>query len=884
MKTRLLLVIGMLGWLARSEAQIRVQVLPLSGKVIDSLTRKPLERAVIAVVNWGKKDTLRLLTDADGRFLLEHEPPKDFLINASFVGYQTKQIHYTSAKDGLGVIALSPRIHEMDEVIIEAPAITLKEDTVEFRADAYPVRKDAVLEDLLKRLPGVSVDKNGNVTANGRPVPKIRVNGRDFFVGDPQLATQNIPADVIDKIQLIDDKSDQAKFSGFDDGERTQVINITIKKSRSDSYFGDLSVGGGTDSRYLAGGKVFRFDQDKQLAFIGNSNNTNGNNVTSGGAASGPAVNSSNTAGLNYSGTLAPHLTVTGSYQFSDNQSTNVTNSSRTYDVDTIYTYNQNQQVNNHSYNHSLQMTVGYGMGPHDSVIVSPSLNLSSNRQQTYNVFSFLDSTNTTTSNGSQNYSARTSSPNLSGLMTWMHKFDKKGRTFSMSANVGPGPARETDNNFSTNHIYYPSTTDTIWQVSDMKTQKRQYSLTAYYTEPLGKTSALQLDYTFRYNQNISDRNVYDLNSGLKVFNDSLSNSFDNALTTNRLGIKFRETQKKYNYQLGIGIQPTDMTSRSVIMDTLRSFNQRTWQIVPIGSFHYELTPSKRIQFYYTGYTQQPSITQLQPVPDYTNPLYIALGNPNLKPSFANNFRLSYNDIDKLTGRSFFLNASTQIRNNAIVNDVTYGTGGQQTVQPVNVSGVYTFSGSYDYSVPFHKRTYILSASGGANYANNVGLVDGMKTVGHNWVGNQSLRFQYVLQKWLELNTTIGYSINTTSYGDTTPTRTVGTWAFSQDGRVDFLKEFSFRYTFSYTLNQGLGGSVPAGVTLMSMVLERRLFKEQGILALSVNDLFDDNSNISYVSQVPYQETDRTTVLNRFFLLSFTWKFQQFRGPHPPGH
>lgn len=882
MKACLLMVMGIFGWAVETQAQM--QAAAFTGTVLDSLTNKPLEKAVVNFVEWGKKDTLKVLTDEQGHYKVKRTPSGDFWVLAGFVGYRTKAIRYPfSSKGDLGNIALSPKVHEMQEIVIEAPAVTLKTDTVEYRADAYPVRKDAVLEDLLKKLPGLQVDKNGNIIAYGRPVVKIRVNGKDFFLGDPQLASQNIPAEVIEKIQVIDDKSDQAKFSGFDDGERTQIINITIKKSRSDSYFGNVSAGVGTDDRYLASVRVFRFDHEQQLAVIGNSNNTNGSNVSSGNTTGGPGINNSNEAGFNFSGKLAPHLTLSGSYNFSANSSTSFRNSVRTYYVDTSYTYDQDMETISHQQSHSVQFSLGYGMGKCDTLIFSPNINYSVNHQQTYNSFSFLDALMTTTSTGQQNYASSNSSPNLSGVLTWMHRFDKVGRTLSASASAGPGPAKETDNNFSTNHVYYPSAIDTIWQVSDMRTQNQHYSLNAYYTEPLGRNSQLEADYSFGRSGSLSGKNVYDVNGISKVFNDSLSNSFNNIMTTNRLGIKFMEHGKTYNYQLGVSLQPTDLNSRSVIMDTPRIFNQQVWQIVPSASMYYQFTTSQRVSFYYNGSTQQPSINQLQPVPDYTNPLYIAEGNPNLKPSFNHNFRLSYNDIDKVSGRTFFVNAFTSVRQNAIVNDIAYEAGGKQVVQPVNVNGNYSVSGSYDYSIPFDKRRYVFSLSGSANYANNVSLYGGVKNTGRNWTGTQNVRLEYDLGKWLELTTYLGYSINNTAYTqDTMKANNFSTWNVEQDGRIDFWKDFSLRYTFNYTINQGLSSSIGKNVVLMSGVLEKRVFHEKGILALSVNDLFDDNVSFSHTSIDGYVEDDRTSLLNRFFMLSFTWKFQQIRGGRHP--
>ena len=856
----------------------------LRGTVTDSVSHKALDKAVVCVVARGKRDSLRVLTDTSGIYMIYKVPPGDCLVVVSFIGYRTQsRLLPAGTRGDLGNTALVPQVREMQEVVIEAPAIHLKVDTVEYRSDAYPVRKDAVLEDLLRKLPGFQIDNNGNITAYGRPVTKIRIGGKDFFLGDPKLATQNIPAEVIDKIQVIDDKSDQAKLTGFDDGEREQVINLTIKKDRTDSYFGNVTAGAGTDDRYLAAARVFRFDKDQQLAVIGGDNNTNGTNITSGSTTSGPPDNHAGSAGANFSFKPANNLTLYGSYDY--NTSHSITNqlSRRVYFLDTSYIYVQNAQTDSRQQSHNIQMTVGYGAGRRDSLILRPSLNYSINHQKTANAFSFEDTTGAVTSQGTQNYSADNTSPNLSGSLTWLHRFDKVGRTLSAWVNAGPGPARETDNNFSTNHIYTPSSIDTIWQTSDIHTRKQQYSGSINYTEPLGKGKNLEVSYNYALNKSISAKNVYDVSAVNKTLNDSLTNSFDNSLVTHKLTVNFQQSKKRYNYQVGLGLQPTYLDSRSVTLDTPREFRQVALQVVPVASFYYQFSTSRRIHFYYNGYTQQPSISQLQPVPDYTNPLYVAEGNPNLKPSFNHVFRVSYNDLDRISGRSLFVSGYATVRENAIVNNITLLAGGKQIVQPVNIQGNYTATGSYDYSRPFSGKMFVVSVSGNLGYTNNVSLQTGMRNTGRNWTGRQGLRLAFNKAKWLDLTSGVSYTFNNSTYSlDPSARNRVATWAFDQQGRVDFRGDFSLRYTFTYTLNEGVPPGINPQVTLMSMVLEKRILRDRGIFALSVNDLFDNNIGYTHVSGQGYAEDDQNTVMGRFLLASFTWKFQQFRGGMKP--
>jgi hypothetical protein len=875
MRTRVILILSVLCWMivARAIAQVPV----LKGTVTDSLSGRPLERAIVCLVQNGKIDSIRVLTDTSGSYNLYKVPGGDFIITASFVGYDTKVCRFRSGINGnLGVIALVPRIREMQQVILEAPSVSLKLDTVEYQSNAFSVRKDATLEDLLKKIPGIQIDQNGNITAYGRPVIKIRIGGKDFFVGDPRLASQNLPAEVIDKIQLIDDKSDQSKLTGFDDGAREQVINITIKKARTDSYFGNLTGGGGTEGRYLAAGEIFRFGREQQIAMIGGLNNTNGSNITSGSATSGPPYNKSGYTGLDFSGKPLPNLSLSGSYNYSSSHSISEQSSIRRYFLDTSYSYTQENQTDNRQQSHYIQMTAGYGAAKRDSLILQTYLTYTISHQQTANAFNFADASGTVTSTGTQAYTADNNSPNISGSLNWLHRFSKAGRILSGSVKAGPGPVKETDNNFSTNHIYSPSAIDTIWQTSDIHTKNRQYAANLNYVEPLGDGRKLELTYNYNRNENIAGKNVYDVSAVNKILNDSLTNLFDNSLTTHKLGIYFRQSSSTVNYQVGLALQPTWLDSRSVILDTPKTFRQPSLQLVPLASFFYLFSPSRRISFFYYGYTQQPAINQLQPVPDYTNPLYVAEGNPRLKPSFNHVITIGYDDINKISGRSFFLNWYTTIMGNAIVNNITLFAGGKQIVQPVNVNGNYSSEAFYGYSLPLAGRTFVLSASGNIDYINNVSLQSGLRNTGRNWSGKQDLKIAYNKGKWLDLEFSGEYTLNSSIFSLNPDEKSqVGSWMVGQEGRVDFRGDISLRYSFNYTINEGVPPGIARQFSLMNMVLEKRILRDRGVFAVSINDLFNNSVGYNHVSGEGYTEDDQRTVMGRFVLGSFTWKFKQ---------
>ncbi|TDW99157.1 outer membrane beta-barrel protein [Dinghuibacter silviterrae] len=939
-KILLLIVIAFLGSRTVSHAQVEpVNPAnapsaggPITGIIRDSVTNRALEKAVVSYVEAGKTDTAHTLTDAQGRFSFERTPVGDFILIISYIGHQTKGVQYPATMAGnVGIIPMSEKIKELAEVVIQAPPIKVMQDTVEYRADAYPVRKDAVAEDLLKKLPGVEVDAQGNVTAHGQTVTKIRVNGKDFFGGDPKMATKNIPADAIDKIQVIDDQSDQAKFSGFDDGDRTKIINITIKKDRNQGYFGSATAGAGIESGneintpYEGYLRAFRFNNAEQMALLGNANNVNiptfsqagasfqGGGGRGGGGGGGGSTspsanltqsnsgaqgyNDAKTAGFNYANDLTPHLTVFGSYQYTKTQSTVLTNSFTHLLGDSIAQPYFNSASNSltDQQKHSVMLNVGWGFSRHDSLLFRGSFNYSTNIQNSNTQTTYEDSTqkNQTSSIG-QIYKGNNSTPATSVTLLWMHKFNKIGRTLSVTATDNPSPSTETDSNYSVQDNYLTNLSDTIRQVSFFKTNNYSYSGRVSYTEPLSLKSGLELSYAYSSSENVSSKNVYSLDPKMvETFVDSLSNNMDNTLVTNKVGLTFRHKERKFNYQIGASLQPTLLDTKTTIDDTLHHFEQHELVFVPIGSLAYQFSTTKRLRIFYTGTSQQPTPTQLQPVPDITNQQNINLGNPNLKPEFDNHVVINYNNFDNLSGRAFFLNINTNIVNKNIATNTIYTPGAKNTVyyyMPVNANGYYTAGANAYFSQPFNNREFILTLSSKVNFTHDPEYLNGALDLGQTWQPTETIRFEMDKGDWLEVIGGASYALNSTSYslktqgsagGTNTQTQT---WSLAQSARVDFLKIFSFRYDYIYTIPQGFSSAIGnKPVTLINAVLESRFMNQRLIAAVSVNDLLNENVNYNQTFSKTQVTQSQSNVLQRFVMFTLTYKLAKFKGSQATG-
>jgi hypothetical protein len=908
-------------------ALARAQRPNLSGMVRDSSLSTPLQGAVVSFVEVGKTDTARFLTDARGTFRIDRTVDGDFILIFSYVGYQTRGYRYPSSmQTDVGVIDMAPYVLIMKEIVIESPPIVLKTDTIEYRASAYTVKEDATVGDLFKKLPGVQVNSDGSVTAGGQTVTKIRVNGKDFFGGDPKLAANNLPANIVDKVQVIDDKSDQAKFSGFDDGQRTKVINITLKKGVNGGYFARATAGIGTDDRYQGTLTANRFNNDQQVSIIGNSNNTNSNLfsfntpglslgmggfisnymntmsntggansftnmanngdqgfTSAGGNSNQTGVTTAHSGGINYVDQWGPKVSVYGSYLYGYGATDMTQLTAQQYFLpDSTYFRNQSNQIHTIQQNHRLYLNMEYTIDSANSMKISPTLTWATMDQTSENTFNAQDYQKITTSNGAQNYQGKNSSPNISGTLLFRHRFGKRGRTFSANVNLGTNSTTESDNNFT----YAPP--DSLNQQYKINTHNSNNGFRLSYTEPLSRDKAIEVSYLYNNATSTNDKRTYLLDT-VPVFAPQLSNNYVSHFITHQGGINFRESKKMYNFTLGFGLQPTSLTGNTQYKDSLPPTSQNRVNFLPQATFNYNFARTKIFTFRYTTSISQPGITQLQPIPDYSNPLFISYGNPNLRPQYIHTLGANYNQFNLGTGKMLFLFLNGSLIQDRIVNNTIILPTLGQANRPQNLDGYYTVNGLYVFSRPFKHRTYVLTLIGSATYTNDVSLVQNglvssdfdssLTSTGHNWVVFQSATLEFYQKQWLELSAGVTYNINSTHYTqDTMGARIFSTWGFTQTGRVDFWKTFSFNYEFRYNINTGLEQGIGKNIALLNVWLEKRVMKRKGVIRLGVNDLFDENASITRTATGTYISDMQTSVLNRYALISFAYKFQKFKG------
>ncbi|MFZ1786471.1 MAG: outer membrane beta-barrel protein [Ferruginibacter sp.] len=908
----------------------------VKGTLTDSATLKPIENAVIGlVVKSVPGDTSYTFTDSKGQFRFQNVPSSDFSIIIRHMGYWPVA-RFVPVKKSEKIIEVGQFVMAQDakllaEVTVEAPAIVIKEDTIEYNASSFKTKEGAVVEDLIKKMPGIQVDKDGNVTAQGKAVTRVKVNGKDFFSGDVKTATKELPANIVDKIQIIDDYGDQATVSGIKDGDPDKVMNIQIRKDKNKGFFGRATAGYGTQNRYQASLNGNYFNNDKQISVLANSNNTNTSlfNFAGGGnrgatsmmragmqvvsnaggmnnvrnidpsaftGGNNDGISTTNSVGFNYRDQWSKRISVYGSYSYNHKNTSQLQNSAiqNFYEDNTVF---NNQDVDNltRGNSHRVTFNMEYQIDSFNYVKISPSFNFSGSDADNYNVFANTNKDSSKINDGSNKSLVNSLAPNYRINILYNHRFRKRGRNFSTSLSLGTDQTNSEQDATNLSYQYIPPGVGprNNYQFIDQANNNYNYGIRFTYSEPLNKTQALDLTYSHNLNYSRNDRKTFNVDQAtqVKTLNPFLSNDYENNFYNNRIGLSLRTTKKKYNYTIGISLQPVNLQGKSVTKDSAYETIKRA-SVFPIARFVYNFSRTKTLNFSYNGNATQPSYTQLQPVPDQSNQQSVSLGNPALKPSMNHNMNVSFNNFNLVSGKVLFTNFSfNTIKNQIVNNTISLDSGARQLSIPENVNGYYNLLGFYVYSRPYKNRKYVISVRGTANFNHNINLIDSIRNIGRNWVVSQGFNFEYNYKEILELGTGISYSLNNVNYKNTgsKPVTTLqnsssSAWTFSSNMNLNITKTLVLKYDVDYTINNGLASSVTQNQVIMNASIEKQLFKKKnGILKIEAYDLFKQNSNINRTVNSNYINDTRTNRLTRYFIASFTYRIQKFVGQKVQG-
>jgi len=891
----------------------------IQGTLKDSLANRALNAATVSLV-YAKDSSLVSFsrTNEAGLFNFKNVAPGSYLISFSYVGYVPKWVPVLTGSDKtveMGVVYMND-VNTMSTVTVTArrPPVVINGDSVEFNSENFKTAPNAVVEDLLKKMPGMEVDKSGGITVNGKTVTKVFVNGKEFFSGDPKMATKNLPADAVDKIQVYDRKSDQAMFTGIDDGSEETAINLKLKKDRNKSTFGKLNGGAGTPNVFDAQGNVNVINNDEQFSAIGGANNTNRQNFSSrnivnfsggGGGRPGAGVTVNFSGGgsgetdANAQG-IAKTYSIGGNYsnlfnskkiEFNANTAINDvernTNSlSFTQNLTPGNQFNRSSisNSNNRNKQQSFGATIDQKVSESFSYKYTPSLSwqqTSSASEDTTLTRSGLDANGSLTNKNTTAATSISDAVNISNNLLLRKKFAKKGRTISSTITQSYNQSNSTGSQYTSQFFYNKGvlTSDSILDQQNIRTGNTStLSANVIYTEPITKKSLLEFNSYLSKSMGASSKKVYDysaLTDSYGALNNRLTNEFNSEYTYSGGGMSYRSNQKKFNFSTGVSLQNAVLNGENISAKT--KFSQSFQDILPNATFRYNFSQSKNLNIDYRTSTNQPSITQLQPVLDQSNINRQSIGNPDLKRSYVHNLNIRFFSSKILAGKNFFstLNASTT--NNSIVNYDSVLPNRTILSKPVNVNGAYRINGSMNYGFGIKKLNSRLSFGLSAGLNNSISYNNGLLNTIVTKSTGPSMSYSYILDDVIDISLTARYAYSkTTNEINATLNTNYLTKVFGADMTNYLPFNIVLNQSFNYAINTGRAEGFNTAVPIWNASFSKFFMKnKRAEIKMSAFDLLNKNIGISRnVSQ--NQIVDRSyNVISQYFLLTFTYSLQK---------
>lgn len=855
---------------------------------------------------FSNRDTLSTSTGEDGNFVFYQVKSPDFTLAISHIGYKPQGSHY-SFEENLRKIDLVPIIMKeystlLKEVTIEiVKPIIIKEDTIQYNADAFQVREGSLLEELMKKLPGVTVNKDGNISAQGKNISRVRVNGKDFFTGEVQAATRNFSADAIENVQVIDDYGEQAKQTGVKTGEPDKILNITLKEDRNKGLFGQALTGVGNNDRYLASGSFNFFEGDRQLSAFGILNNTNTNISTSGSIAGlgsdnfapsgGDGIITIGSIGVNYRDSWSDKLTGYGSYTYSGQKSKiQVVTSQQSLFQDEIILNKQKNSAESNNSGHQFNYNLEYKPDQKNYLRFTPRLVY--NRLGTESANEFVinregEGYRTVTTGNTFNKSSGQSTDVGTNIL-FIHNFPKQGRSITVNGSLNHiGNKQEQQVRTTSSIILNDSSTmeDHINQqvINDNPTTNTSVQLS--YAEPLGRVSLLQVNYTFNRSSTENSRETWNANplNNEQIKIDSLSDQYRYRFTTQRIGFNYQLTKQKYNFTFGLFMQPVSLAGESVSKDSY--VEKLYFNIVPDVRFFYRISDGKTLQLNYNVFANQPAFAQLQPVTDLSNPQYPVTGNPDLRPELNRMVNISYTQFNIRTNSTFFTNvAISQTRDKIVTNAISYPRGGIdenhnviQETSYLNTNGFLRVNAIYNYSKPFAERKLTASVSGALNYSNNASFINYERISGETWGLNQGLTLRLDLPDVMDINLSNTYSLNKTNYSiENLIVNTTSSFIVSLAGRNFLFKKLTAGYNFTKTFYSGYSSNIQVSPAILDVYFEYNFLKNnKASIRLQGFDLFNQNVGVNRAVSGNSITDTRSNRLSRYFLLILSLRLQR---------
>lgn len=913
------------------------KIVTVSGRVIEAGTKEPVELAAVQLLSLPDSTQVAgMTTSTQGYFSLSKQKPGKYLLKVSFIGYVTKiipvQLTANVPAKKMGNIELATDAVMLQEAVVvaEAPQVTVVEDTLMYNSSAYRTPEGAMLEELVKKLPGAEIDDDGNVKINGKDLKKIMVDGKEFFGGDVKTGLKNLPVDMVDKLKTYDKKSDLARVTGIDDGEEETVLDLTVKKGMNQGWFGNADLGAGTKDRYTGRMMLNRFVDKTQFSIIGSANNVNDQGFSGGGGGprwrSNNGLNATKMLGANFA-TQTNKLELGGSvrYNFQDADISSINSSERFLQNGNSYS-NSNNKNRNKGINLNADFRMEWKPDTLTNIIFRPNFsygrtnNASRSESGTFNEDPFnlivnpndyLNFDNLSDDPlkdirvNATNSASLSKGKSLSGNATLQvnRKLNNRGRNLTFRGVFGYG---DNDNDQYTqsetryyqllNHLGGDSI---LYRNQYITTPTRNYNYTAQvtYSEPIAKATFLQFSYQFQYKYSKSDKTTFDLldypdwaiggalPSGYESHAvDSLSKNAEYRYYNHDASVGLRFIRPKYQLNVGMSFQPQNSTLSYKKGDYMIDTTRTVFNFAPNMDLRFRFSKVSQLRFTYRGRSNQPTMENLLPITDNSNPLNIRMGNPGLKPSFAHTMRLFYNTYNAEKQRGIMTHFSFTATQNSISNSTRYNeeTGGLIT-RPENINGNWNAFGMFGFNTALKNKKYTINTFTNVNYQNNVAFLYNQDTKNNDRNTSTGLTLGERVtgsyrNDWFEfsLNGSINY---TAERNKLRPENNQEPYTYSYGASTNITMPWKMTLATNIA-NQSRRGyrdsSMNRDELIWNAQLAQSLLKGAATVSFEVYDILRQQSNISRSLSADMRSVSEYNGINSYCMVHFIYRLNIF--------
>jgi uncharacterized membrane protein YgcG len=851
-------------------AQNAVPQVTVKGKIFDYISKESIPSATIRLLRESDSLLVKGATSAlDGSFSMNAKPG-NYISHITFIGYEDiyKTVHLT--KDtllvNLDTIFLVESSIMLDELIITSnpPEIVVKNDTLEYDADNYTVPQTAVLEDLLRNMSGLEIDTEGKITVNGKEIKSILVNGKEFFSNDPKIASKNLPAKMFDKIQVLDKKSEMEKSTGFDDGEENMVINLTVKPDKKESIFGNA------------------FNNTNNMGFSDMSGGGRGGRGGGGGGNSG--VGTSGNVGLNFNQKFSKKLEIGGNVRYDSNErevksktyTQNLLKKGNTFEDESEQSFNSGQNVN-------FDIRLEWKPDSLTNIVFRPNASFNDNSSSSSGSFNTTRESGDTINFGDSEYSSTGNGRDFGTALNINRRFAKKGRNIGLDINIRKNESINKAVNLSNTYYLGKKSDDIIDQRIKNTNGGRNWNINFSYVEPLGEETFLQFSYNYRNNVSKSDKDTRtkDESGEYTVLDKRYSKTNENDVDNQDYAINFRTRKEKYNYSIGFNAYPNNSVRKTYIGDSLISdLTQNVINYSPNAQFNYIWSRQMNFRFNYRGSTNQPSMNQISPVVDVSNPLNISYGNPDLKPAFTH-FADARFQYSKPENKRFYMISTTfnYISNDIISSRFTDQETGRKENTFRNVNGNWNGDIRFNTTQPLRNKKFTINSNSYVSYRENIGYSNNEENLNKQTNLSENLSFNYNSSKMrFSVRGNISYNkVKNSLEGQ--QDREYFNYGSSADAMAYLPLDFSVQSDLRYSTNSGYSDGFKQNELLWNASIEKLIFKKKnGILRLKIYDILQQRSNIRRNITSNFIRDTTTNTLNSYFILHFVYRFTYFTG------